>query len=151
VINALDKLTGSNDLISMRTRAGVKRPFTFVRAIQQDAEQRLRRTEQELQERKRATEQKIQELQAQKQDSSALILSPEQEQEIERFREELVLVRKELRSVQHELNKNIESLERWLKFVNIGLVPLLIGFLGLVISVRRGRRTNPPTSRSDTA
>ena len=150
VVNALDNLTGSNDLINVRTRSGFTRPFTFVRAIQQEAEQRFRQTEQELLQRKRATEQKIQELQAQKQDSSALILSAEQEQEIERFRQELIFVRKELRSVQHELHKNIESLETWLKFMNIGLMPLLIGVFGLVISLRHTRRARHPNRTGHT-
>ncbi len=140
VINALDNLSGSNDLITVRTRGGFKRPFTLVQAIQQDAEQQFRQKEQELLNRKRATERKIQELQAQKQDQSALILSPEQEQEIERFRQELVLIRKDLRGVQHELRKNIERLEDWLKFLNIGLMPLMIGVVGLLVSVKKVRR-----------
>ncbi len=143
VINALDNLSGSNDLISVRNRGGFKRPFTLVRAIQQDAERRFLRKEQELLERKRSTERKIQELQTQRQDTSALILSTEQEQEVERFRLELVEIRKDLRGVQHELQKNIEHLEAWLKFLNIGLMPLIIGLLGLLASLKQMRRKRP--------
>jgi hypothetical protein len=56
------------------------------------------------------------------------------------FRQDLVQVRKELRSVQHELGKNIESVESWVKFINIGLVPVLIGIAGVWFSSSRLRK-----------
>ena len=123
VTNALDNLTGSNDLISVRGQAGFSRPFTLVHALQQEAEQQFRQKEQALQDRKKAAEQKIDQLQSQKPEGSALILSSAQQQEIATFRQELVQVRKDLRGVQRELVKNIERLEGWVKFLNIGFVP----------------------------
>ena len=140
VTNALDNLTGSNDLISVRSRAGYSRPFTLLRELQQDAEQQFRQKEQALQERLKATEGKIQELQSQKTEGSAMIMSVEQQSAMNTFRQDLVQVRKELRSVQHELGKNIESVESWVKFINIGLVPLVIGIVGVWISSSRLRR-----------
>jgi ABC-type uncharacterized transport system involved in gliding motility auxiliary subunit len=140
VTNALDNLTGSNDLISIRNRGSFTRPFTLVKAIQQEAEQQYRQKEQLLQERLRSTERKIQELQSDKKDKTALILSPEQQKEIDRFRQELLSTRKELRSVQHELRKNIEGLEGTLKFVNIGLMPIVIGIGGVFFGLGRARR-----------
>jgi len=140
VTNALDNLTGSNDLISVRGRAGFSRPFTLVHDLQQDAEKQFRQKEQALQDRKKAAEQKIQELQSKKPEGSALILSSAQQQEIAKFRQELLQVRKDLRGVQRELVKNIESLEGWVKFLNIGLMPLLIAVGGVWISSSRHRR-----------
>ncbi len=140
VTNALDNLTGSNDLISVRSRAGYARPFTLVRTLQQEAEQKFRQKEQALQEHLKATEQKIQELQSQKSEGSATILNVEQQQALAKFRLELIQVRKDLRGVQHELGKNIEKLESWVKFLNIGLVPILIGIAGVWISSSQSRK-----------
>ena len=140
VTNTLDNLSGSNDLISVRGRAGFSRPFTLVHSLQQDAEQQFRQKEQALQDRKSAAEQKIQELQNKKPKGSSLILSSAQQQEIAKFRQELVQVRKDLRGVQRELVKNIESLEGWVKFLNIGFVPLLIAIGGVWMSTSRLRR-----------
>ncbi len=140
VTNALDNLGGSNDLISVRSRTGFSRPFTLVKAIQQEAEQQYRQKEQALQDRLKATERKIQEMQSKKQDGNALILSSEQQREVAKFRQELVQVRKELRGVQHELVKNIDGLEGWVKFLNIGLVPILIGIAGVWMSTSRLRK-----------
>lgn len=143
VTNALDNLTGSNDLISVRSRAGYARPFTLLRVLQQEAEQRFRQKEQVLQEQLKATERKIQELQSQKPEGNAMILSVEQEEAMGQFRKELLQVRKELRGVQHELGKNIEGVESWVKFINIGLVPLLIGIAGVWISSSGIRKKRP--------
>ena len=140
VTNALDNLTGSNDLISVRSRAGYSRPFTLLRALQQDAEQQFRQKEQALQERLKGTEKKLQELQSQKSESSAMIMSAEQQKAMATFRQDLVQVRKELRSVQHELGKNIENVESWVKFINIGLVPMVIGMIGFWMSSSRLRK-----------
>jgi ABC-type uncharacterized transport system involved in gliding motility auxiliary subunit len=140
VTNALDNLTGSNDLISVRSRAGYSRPFTLLRALQQDAEQQFRQKEQALQERLKATEGKLQELQSQKSEGNTMLMSAEQQKAMATFRQDLVQVRKELRSVQHELGKNIESVESWVKFINIGLVPILIGLVGVWTSSSRLRK-----------
>ena len=51
---------------------------------------------------------------------------------------------KELREVRRQLRADIERLESWLKFANIGLVPILIGIVGLlagVMQIRRRRST----------
>ena len=138
--NALDNLTGSHDLISVRNRGSFSRPFTLVRAIQQEAEMQFRQKEQVLQQRLKETERKIQELQSGKEDQTTVILSAEQEAALDGFRQELVATRKELRNVQHELQKNIESLENVVKFLNIGLVPLVIAVGGVVFSAYTMRR-----------
>jgi ABC-type uncharacterized transport system involved in gliding motility auxiliary subunit len=60
--------------------------------------------------------------------------------EIEKFRDDRLATRKELRSVQHELKKNIEKLGAQLRFINIGLIPLLITLMALFIGIYRANR-----------
>ena len=146
VTNALENLTGSHDLISVRNRGSYSRPFTLVRAIQQEAEQRFRQKEQALQQRLKDTERKIQELQNKKEDQTTVILSAEQQAALDGFRQELVATRKELRSVQHELQKNIESLEGVVKFLNIGFMPLVVVGGGLLIGAYTVRRRQRATA-----
>ena len=138
VINTLDNLAGSTDLISLRSRGEFSRPFSVVEQIRRDAEARFRAQEQELQARLEETEQKIAQLQ-QEGGEGALLLTEEQAAEIEKFRLEQIRTRKELRAVQHELQKNIERLGTQLKFINIGLIPLIIAMLALVAGIRRAR------------
>jgi len=139
--NAIDSLTGSNELISVRSRGSATRSFTKLEEIQKEAEQKFREKEKELQARLEETEKKITGLQSQKQQGdNTIILSVEQQQEIENFRQEKIKIRKELRNVQHELRKDIENLENRMKFLNIGLIPLLIGVGGFGLSFYRNRR-----------
>ena len=139
VINTLDNLAGNTDLISLRSRGEFSRPFTVVEQIRRDAETQFREQEQELQTRLEETEQKIAQLQ-QEGGEGALLLTQEQAAEIEKFRLEQIRTRKELRAVQHELQKNIERLGTQLKFINIGLIPLIIALLALFAGIHRARR-----------
>jgi ABC-type uncharacterized transport system involved in gliding motility auxiliary subunit len=141
LINAIDNLSGSNDLISLRTRGRSSRPFTTVEKLKREAEQEFQAKEKELQAKLNQTEQKLNALQQQKQGQNAAILSPEQRQEIENFRAQQVSTRKELRAVQHELGKSIEQLGSTLKFINIALIPLLIALFAIIMGVKRSRRS----------
>ena len=69
-----------------------------------------------------------------------MLLSPEQSQAIVGFQSEQLEVRKQLRRVRHELDKDIRSLGSKLKAINIGLVPALITLLALLISIMRLRK-----------
>jgi len=142
VANSLDNLTGSADLISIRSRANYSRPFTRVDDIKRQAEEHFRAKEQELQHQLTDAEQKLSELQSRRNDQSSLILTPEQEKEVANFQVERTRIRKELREVQHGLAQNIETLGNWLKAINILLMPLLVAACGFaVLSARSRRRT----------
>lgn len=140
VINALDSLVGSNDLISVRSRGQYSRPFIKVAEIQEKAELQFRQKEQELLNRLRETEEKLVEIENRKQGDDSVILNDAQKSEIEQFRSEKIRIRKELRGVRHELHKNIERLEGWTKFINIGLMPILIGLGGVLIGLYQAKR-----------
>jgi len=140
VANALENLGGSNDLITLRSRGDFSRPFEKVKEIQREAEKRFRSQEKLLVAKLKDTEQKIQELQRQKGAGQALIVSPEQKQAIEKFQSEKRKTRKELRNVQHELRRDIETLGTRLKIINIGLIPLLIIIFAIALGIYRHKQ-----------
>ncbi len=140
VVNALDNLIGSSDLIGIRGRATFTRPFTRVQDLRRVAEDRFRVTEDRLKKELQDTEQKLGDLQSRREDRNAQILSPEQEQELERFRMQRVEIRRELRQVQRSLDQDIERLGNLLKVINIGLMPLVITAAGIVLLLLRRRR-----------
>ncbi len=143
VINGIDNLIGSSDLIAVRTRAGSSRPFATVDALRVEAEAHFRAKEQELQARLQQTEDKLTALQQAKPGAAALALSPEQQAELERFQDEKLRIRKELRQVRRQLDEDIQTLGGKLKFLNIAGMPLLLSLaaLGLVgWRMRRRRR-----------
>lgn len=141
VINALDNLSGNEDLISLRSREGFERPFTRVEAMRDEADARFREEEQALQAELDAAQAKIDELQSQQEGAvSTLILSPEVREEIERYREQEKETRKKLRDVKHSLTKDIEALGSRLKLLHIILFPLAVGLLAVAFSYLRSNR-----------
>ena len=139
VMNALESLAGSSDLITVRSRGEFSRPFTRVDALRADAEARFRETEQRLQQELSETEKRLGELQSTREDTGSLLMTEAQEAEIDRFIDQRASIRKELRAVQRGLDEDIENLGTWLKLINIGLVPLLLTLVTLFAFWRRQR------------
>ena len=140
VINSIENLSGNTDLISLRGRGKYSRPFLKVETIRKQAESKFREREKELQVALQETEKKIQQLQQEQGNEKSYLLNNKLTAEIDKFRNERLATRKELRSVQHDLRKNIEKLGSQLRFINIGLIPLLITVLALLIGIYRANR-----------
>jgi ABC-type uncharacterized transport system involved in gliding motility auxiliary subunit len=148
VINAIDNLGGSNALISIRGRGEYIRPFEYVNQLRKEAEGRFRETEEKLVQRLQETEQRILELEKQRDSQSNIDMTPEQEAAIADFTQEKAQIRKQLREVRRQLDKNIEELGWWLRAINILLVPILVTLFGIavfIIQVRRRKRTIAPS------
>jgi ABC-type uncharacterized transport system involved in gliding motility auxiliary subunit len=145
VFNAVDNLAGDGDLIAVRTRAASSRPFERLDGIKRAAEQRFRVEEKRLQDELAALEAKLEQLQPSAPDAEAPRLTRAQQDEVAKFQQQKLETRKALRAVQHELNSDIEALERRLKVINIlgvpGLLLLLAAAIGLRHTGRRRQRT----------
>ena len=139
-INALDNLSGSDALISVRSRGRFSRPFEVVTALQREAENSFRQKEEELQQRLAETDQKLAELQTNDDPQKTLELTPEQQATVQQFMQEKIKLRKELREVRFQLNADIESLGRSLKLLNIVLLPAVLTLLVLCLWWWRRRR-----------
>ncbi|NKB55566.1 MAG: ABC transporter [Alphaproteobacteria bacterium] len=153
VVNALDYLTGSDALTGLRARGKSSRPFTLVQAIRRDAEQRFSDKEQQLRDKLTGAQERLNELMSREADKTDAILRTEQKRALDESRSEIVAIRTELRDVQHELRKDIESLEIWMKFFNIAAVPLLLGLATLLVTIvtrmRRRARVRATTLASE--
>ncbi len=145
VSNALDNLSGSDDLISVRGRAAFTRPFTRVERLRAAADERYRAKEQELETALHQTEDKLTALQSQRNDKTALILTPQQEQQLEQFQQDRLRIRKQLRAVQLSLDEDIDHLGNVLKILNIIVVPAVFAVIALLIAWRRRRRLAVPS------
>jgi ABC-type uncharacterized transport system involved in gliding motility auxiliary subunit len=138
VLAALENLTGSDALISLRARGVADRPFDLVNDLRLEAEQRFRESEQALTARLNELQSKLADLKKQS-DGENLVLSDKDRQEIEKFQADYLVVRRQLREVKRELRKDIDRLDGVLKFFNIAAVPLLIGAVGIGWAYRRRR------------
>ncbi|HEX3673551.1 MAG TPA: Gldg family protein [Rhizomicrobium sp.] len=144
VINAVENLTGSSDLISLRTRATNDRPFTLVKQLQADAQSQYQQEADALQTRLTDTESRLHALQqggsTNGQPVNSASLTPEQQTEIQQFKRDVYDTRRQLRDVQQSLRESIDLLGNILAWVNILLVPLLVALFAVVLAAVRRRR-----------
>jgi ABC-type uncharacterized transport system involved in gliding motility auxiliary subunit len=131
-INAIENLTGSDNLISLRSRGKFSRPFTTVQQIEADAQTRYQEEETQLQAKLSAGNQRITQLQsgASAQNGKAVFTSALMD-EIQKFRDERKVTQQKLRDVRRKLREDKERLGTRLFVLNTFLMPglLIIGSL----------------------
>ncbi len=138
VMNALESMSGGENLIGLRGRGVSNRPFLVVENLQKNAELLLKEKEDSLKRELEETEEKLQELKDS--NSNEENISIEKTQTIDNFNKKIFTIRQDLREVQRELGENIKKLETNLKLINIWLMPLLviiIFYFFKYISIRR--------------
>ena len=141
--NIIEQMTGDNNLIAVRSRATLNRPFTRVKELEAAANVRFQSEIKRLEDSAAEAQRKINELQAQKKDKDQrFILSPEQRSELEKLRKEEAESRKRLRQVQKDLKKEVVSLQTRLKWINILAIPLAVTATGIVIAIVNRRKTS---------
>lgn len=134
ITNAVENLGGSSALISIRSRGTFARPYTTVDALTVEAERKFREQEQLLEAQLNETEQQLEQLQSQQAEGTALVVSPEQQAAIDEFMAKRVEIRKALRDVRHQLDKDIETLGNWLKFINIAVAPFVLMLVMMLLA-----------------
>ena len=137
IANAVENLSGSSSLISVRSRGQFSRPFEVVDRLRRNAEVSYLQSAERLQLELADTERKLAELESSSPEDGLIRLSDEQTEAIKSFQDEKLRIRKQLRDVRHRLDKDIEDLGGWLKLINILVMPLLLTGLLLIIRVVR--------------
>src|SRR5580700_7714158 len=125
--SSVELLAGDSNLISIRSRASANRPFVVVTKID------------ELETGLTQARQKLSELQSAKQADQKSVLSPEQQAEIKKFQENEAQIDKQLKQVRKELRQEIDSLQNWLKWLNIALMPVVVTCVGLGLAFFKRR------------
>jgi ABC-type uncharacterized transport system involved in gliding motility auxiliary subunit len=149
VLNALDNLSGSTDLISVRGRATFTRPFERVEKLRRIADDRFRSKEQELEQELRDTEEKLTALQSKRSDKSSIVLTPEQEKELDEFQDQKLKIRKELRQVRAGLDEEIQRLGIEVKILNIVIIPFALVIAVVLVALWRRQRRSLPVSKKE--
>jgi ABC-type uncharacterized transport system involved in gliding motility auxiliary subunit len=144
VMNAIDFLGGSTDLVALRARGGSAYPMLVVEELERAAEQNLRAEEQKLVDQKEATERELNDLLSKSgENAEQVLMSAEVQGKVEDLRETLVDTSRRLREVRYNLNRDVEWLGTKLMFLNIALVPGLVILAALFVFLFRANRRKP--------
>ncbi|MBC8096951.1 MAG: hypothetical protein H7Y43_14180, partial [Akkermansiaceae bacterium] len=140
--NILEQVSGDNNLIAVRSRALLNRPFTRVKAMQAEAESKYMSEIRNLQESRDQTAARLSELQQQKNQNQRFILSPEQQAEIENLHQKEAEIGKKLRQVEKDLRRDVVGMQRKIQWYNILTIPMAVGFVGIVLAIYKHKRTS---------
>jgi ABC-type uncharacterized transport system involved in gliding motility auxiliary subunit len=142
VQSLVEKLSGDSNLISVRSRATVNRPFTLVQKMEAAAQEEYRGKIKTLTDSQQEIERKLTELVQQKGGTGQqVILPPEQQKEIENFRKQQVETSKHLKQIRKEFRQDIDSLQNRLKAINLLAMPAAVALCGVTIAVFKRKRT----------
>jgi ABC-type uncharacterized transport system involved in gliding motility auxiliary subunit len=139
--NVVEQFAGDQNLIGVRSRGTLNRPFTVVKEMQAQANARFQAEIAKLQKEVDETNQKLSELQGKKEGNQRFVLSREQQEEIEKFKKKRAEANKHLKLVRRSLAKDIESLELRTKVINIAGMPLLVAAAGIALALVRKQKT----------
>jgi ABC-type uncharacterized transport system involved in gliding motility auxiliary subunit len=138
--NAVESVSGGEELMSIRTRGKTSRPFERVQEIQREADQRFLARQQELERKLQDIDRSLTELQKAKGEGNEELVTAEQRKQVEKFLEEKVQTRRDLREVKHQLRKDIERLGTGLKWLNIALMPALVCAAAVALGTLRAQQ-----------
>jgi len=142
VQSSVEQMGGDENLIAVRSRATMLRPFTVVKQMETKAEESFRSQIKSMEESLAETQRRLNELQSSKDKGQRFILSPEQQKEVENFRKKQADTNKKLKELRKNLNQEIDSLKNRLKWRNILVVPFLVALSGVVLAVVKRKRTS---------
>jgi ABC-type uncharacterized transport system involved in gliding motility auxiliary subunit len=140
--SAIEQLAGDSNLVAVRSRASRERQFTVVKQMQAKAESAFQAKIKSLEGSLAEAQNKLNELQRTKADKGGqrFILSPEQQQEINNFRNKERDVKIQLKEERKKLRIGIDSLENTIKWLNIALMPVLVAAAGIGLAILRMQR-----------
>lgn len=132
VLNAMDFLAGSPDLLAVRTKGSAIRTFEVVEEMQLVAQERYEEQLVERETRLQEVQSRLRELSEQTSAAGQFVAGPEIQAAIDEFRLEEAAIRSELREIRKSLREDVERLDLTLAVLNISIMPLLLALAGVL-------------------
>jgi len=139
----VEQLASDQNLISLRSRAAFTRPLTVVKQMEARAQEAYLGKIKELEDDLQETQKKLEDIQKRRGDAKegpSVVLTPEQQTEVDNFRKRSTETKKDLKELRRNLRQDADSLEFWTKVVNIGAIPVLVILAGALIGLTRKKQ-----------
>jgi len=140
VLNTIDDLSGSGDLVSIRSRGNFKRPFVVVDEIERRAEEETREEVMKINAQIAGFQSELQSILAsakkgQEEVIGSSILQKQRDLELKQRR-----AQRQLNEVKLTRRERIEHLGNILRGFNMLMAPVVILIIAIVLGIRRGVR-----------
>ena len=141
--NAIESLSGDPDLIHVRSRSTVRRPFTRQNEWLKKAEAKFATQLEEYREKERKAEERLRELirKSQEQGVDQEIMKKEVQEEVRKLRKESGLFSRQVRELEKEVTRDFKKKQLTFKLANTLIIPFLIIAAGIALALFRRSRT----------
>ena len=137
MLNALEELGGSNELIAVRSRGGYQRPFVVVDKIEEKAERDTADQETLIQEEIAGFQKELSEIVASAREQDAALIESSIIDKKSELQLKLRQAQRRLREVRMQRHDTIEQLENKLRNANMFGAPLVILLIAIIVAGRR--------------
>ena len=148
MLNMLEFATGDDQLLAIRSRGQLHRPFSRVADLFQAAQAKAQEREAALAQQVGELEQRITSATQGVGDVSYEDLPESVTAKLKEFESALLSARRELRAVRHSIRAEVDRLGKRLTFLNLLAGPLQVGLLGICVFWYRRRCTSRMTAGS---
>ena len=150
LMNTIEDMTGSSDLIAMRSRGSFQRPFVVVDRIEQEAAKRTAQEEEKINTEIAGFQQELQKNVASANEGDNKLLEKTILEKKKSIEDNMREAQRKLRNVKMEQRKSIEQLGDKLRNLNTWSAPIVILVVAIVLGIRRSvRRRNYVSHASD--
>ena len=149
LLNGVDYLFGSDELMKVRSKAAIDRPFTLFDEIEAQADRDMLDREKELRSEIETFQEQLSEKQAAVSSRNASLFEKQVQDEVDELNRKIRDANAELREIRKAKRAALEGEETMVRFWALGAMPALVLVLGLFLFFRRrvrdaeARRSTP--------
>jgi ABC-type uncharacterized transport system involved in gliding motility auxiliary subunit len=137
-LNTVEILSGGGDLLQVRSRASTRRPFTKMDELRENVEKQFRPSLTQKQAEMDKIAQDMGPLQVK---NGQIVIDPNQAKKLDEMRLKQTQIKKEIREIKKDQNKDIDFTQNMITLLNVFGVPLLVVVIGLTLAMRRRSTT----------
>jgi ABC-type uncharacterized transport system involved in gliding motility auxiliary subunit len=133
-LNTVEILSGGGDLLKVRSRASTRRPFTKMDELRENVEKQFRPSLTQKQAEMDKIAQDMGPLQVK---NGQIVIDPAQAKKLDEMRLKQTQIKKEIREIKKDQNKDVDFTQNMITLLNVFGVPLLVVVIGLTLAMRR--------------
>ncbi|MDF1752630.1 MAG: GldG family protein [Verrucomicrobiales bacterium] len=142
VQNAIEQLSGDPDLINVRSRSTVRRPFTRQNEWLQEAEAKFSTELASFREKEKEAEARLGQLLAQSSGNlEKAIMSDEVQDQIKQLRKDAAEFSRKARELEKDVTRDFKRKQSFFKFINFLGMPIVIILAGIGLAIYRRTQT----------
>lgn len=141
LLNSADFLLGARELMNVRSKKSIRRPFEHFDAIEAAADRKMLDKEQSIRAEIEQFQETLRDKQSSMNQKNAVLMQKQVQEEISGLNAKIADRNKELREIKKEKRKELESAEAWVRFWVMWFMPIVVCIAGIVVYIKRKSTT----------